>query len=70
MRTNKVTLQIDPRHWPWLTTHARRLGYASPVDYLNGILNMALIGELEANDESPPRTGTDEQNDLDDGIPF
>jgi hypothetical protein len=64
-------LSIDRDHLPWLARHARRLGYIGQRDYLNGILNTALLRELETNGEGPPASveaAADEK--FEEGIPF
>ena len=70
MKTNKLTLSIDPQHWPWLARHARRLGYAGPKDYAQAIFNMALISELDANDECLPERADADLDPYGDGIPY
>jgi hypothetical protein len=70
-RESRIALRIDPDHWPWLIRHARRLGYFGVADYLNAILNTALLGEREANGETlPGREAETCSDDYEDGLPL
>lgn len=63
-------MQIDAAHWPWLSAHARRLGYLGPVDYVNAILNSALEEEREWNETLGADRTRPAQADDDDGNPL
>jgi hypothetical protein len=66
-----VRLQIGPEEATFAGQEWSKLGYFSCNDYLNGLLNMALMREMT---EKPLRLiswGSEQSNnDMDDDIPF
>jgi hypothetical protein len=81
-----VTLQVDEDAWLVAEQAWQRLLFTGPEDYLNGVLNTAMMGEIEQFNEyeerrereagipppviERPATPSDDPDDLDDGIPF
>jgi hypothetical protein len=77
----KIVLDINPEFFAFAEAMAKHEGYFGPADYLNAILNMAIITEM---DEAPPLSPRDEEplivedaggglrivDDIDDDIPF
>ena len=76
----KVTLQISDEFYEFANLRTEDDGYFGPEDYLNGLLNMALLSsldepgclnELEEDPGGGMRVKSDrEDDDLDDDIPF
>ena len=76
----KVILQINPEFFAFAEAMAKNGGYFGPADYLNALLNMALITEM---DSAPVLTRCEDETllveddgggmrlaDIDDDIPF
>jgi hypothetical protein len=77
----KVILQVSDEFFAFAEAMAKHGGYFGPADYLNAILNMAIITEM---DDAPVLTRRDDENqiveddggglrladDIDDDIPF
>jgi hypothetical protein len=69
----RVSLQVSEEDYVFAQAMSDHHGYFGPEDYLNGLLNMALIREMD--EESPSFWDNDiaipaEIEDLDDDIPF
>jgi hypothetical protein len=79
-----VGLEVDAEAWALAESVWRNGGYFGPEDYLNAILNGAMMAELNRHEaaegqgtEEPyspppplPSRGARSPNDLDDDIPF
>jgi hypothetical protein len=77
----KIVLHISPEFFAFAEAMAKDQGYFGPADYLNAILNMAIITEM---DSAPVLTRRDDEDqiveddggglrlvdDMDDDIPF
>jgi gluconate kinase len=66
----KVVLHIDPRYFAFAQAMAKRQGHFGPADYLNSLLNTAILTAIDEEDWPIQRGPASAASDLDDGIPF
>lgn len=73
----RVELQVCEAFFMFARRRACEDGYLNAADYLNGMLNMAVLEDMDWHDEPVDRSWPGESGryvpepgDLDDGIPF
>jgi hypothetical protein len=68
----RICLQVNEESYAFARAMADRHGYFGPNDYLNALLNTAMLTEMDEQDWPAARDGSFAAGleDLDDGIPF
>jgi hypothetical protein len=68
----RVFLQVSEEKYAFARAMADRHGYFGPDDYLNALLNTAVLTEMDDEDWPIKRRAPSaaDPDDLDDGIPF
>lgn len=52
MTTRLVELEVDERYWPAIELLAKHGMYFGPEDYLNGLLNTAILHDVDELEEA------------------
>ena len=66
----EVTLQIHPAFFVFAKERAEEFGYFGPADYLNAVLNMGMLTQIDYENRARNRDARQTGLDPDDEIPF